>query len=248
MLRSCRTGFLLLLAAIVAMRAAATPAAGDALENVRRAQSLLGPDAWTRVIRIENRAEQSVYPREVVALVFEFAGILWFYTETDGTQSFSLHRNNLAAEKADFAPLLHDIDPEFAAYTLVPPRLRPPHPSRPEPLRNGCFIESIAALRERLGRGEAIHRAELLSYYAEVHGRRRGHTVLVYEAARGAFVFDPGNDGAVRIGATLPADALTLARRLRPALEIENARWVPALGGARLAGVGRRGEPVAKAL
>ena len=43
------------------------------------------------------------------ALVFELAGMLWFYTAEDGTQSFSLRIDRLDAEKADFGPMLRDI-------------------------------------------------------------------------------------------------------------------------------------------
>ncbi|HWA86853.1 MAG TPA: hypothetical protein VG710_11565 [Opitutus sp.] len=236
MLRSCRIPLLLALVVAIAPARGKTFSGPEAsIENACRAQAMLGPGTWSRLIRIENRAERSVYPREVFALVFEFADILWFYTDTDGTQSFSLHRNDLAAEKADFGPLLRDIEPGFASYVPVAPA---PRKSRGGALRNGCFIESIAALSDRLARGELISRAELLSYYAGVRGRLRGHTVLIYEAARGAFVFDPADQRATRIGATLPDDPLATARRLRPMLDIGKARWVPVLGGRLVAGAG----------
>ena len=68
------------------------------LTNARSAQAILGADVWSQVIRIENTGSTKKYPRTVHALVFEVAGILWFYQDGEGTQSFSLHRGRLEAE------------------------------------------------------------------------------------------------------------------------------------------------------
>ncbi|MCX6934404.1 MAG: hypothetical protein NTZ29_17245, partial [Verrucomicrobia bacterium] len=62
------------------------------LTNARRAQAVLGADVWSQVIRIENSGSTGKYARTVHALVFEVAGILWFYHDSEGSQSFSLHR------------------------------------------------------------------------------------------------------------------------------------------------------------
>jgi len=144
---------------------------------------------WARVLRVENNNPRSQYPRTVYATVFEFAGLLWFYTETDGTQSFSLHRGMLAGEKADFRPLLRDIDPGFAAFEVLPDS-DPLFARSAEALPNGCFIESVAALHASLERGERIQGAALLSYYIESGGRMHGHTVLAYETPAGLRVVD----------------------------------------------------------
>jgi len=206
--------------------------AASPLEDARRARALLGPGKWARVIRVENAAVRSAYPREVFALVFELGGILWFYTDADGTQSFSLHRNNLAAEKADFGPLLRDIEPGFARYEVLPAVMDDSGTAarRGEDLPNGCFVESYAALRERVARGELIVRAQLLSYYVDLGGRRLGHTVLTYETPGGAFVLDPlaSSKRARRVGRRLTGDALELAQVLRPDLTVARAVWVPA--------------------
>lgn len=217
--------------------AAATP-----LDHVRRARTLLGAETWARVVRVENAAPSSVYPKIVYALVFELGGLLWFYTDSDGTQSFSLHRHNLAAEKADFAPLLRDIEPGFVAHAILPDDA-----SEPEAgvdglsLPNGCLIESYAMLRQRALRGDAILQSRLLSYHVE--GRRIGHTVLVYETPRGLLLIDPAApDKARRVKRRIAHDAVEVARSLQPEAVIAQARWVPvlsALEGPLLAQLGR---------
>lgn len=237
---------MLLATALVWSHGIASPASNNSFESARRAQAMLGAETWSRLIKIENRAARSAYPRKVFALVFEFAGILWFYTDSDGTQSFSLHRNNLAEEKSDFWPLLRDIEPGFVGYEVIASIAGDIADDEMEPLRNGCFIESIAALGERIARGDVVIRAGLLSYYAEVDGRRRGHTVLVYESPRGAYAVDANR--AFRIGAAWKEDALEVARRLRPRLEIERARWVPITGAAELAGLAQRSSADGKVL
>jgi hypothetical protein len=204
----------------------------SSLEHVRRARELIGSELWSRVIRIENTSPASVYPREVFALVFELGGILWFYTDADGTQSFSLHANNLAAEKADFGPLLRDIDAGLAHHAVMPEDAAVAASREGESLPNGCFIESYAALRSRAERGEIILHARLLSYYVTRRGQSLGHTVLAYETPRGAFVLDPVRpDRPMRSKRATTDDPLALARRLRPDLAIARARWAPTLTG-----------------
>ncbi len=186
--------FLLGLVLFTALLRAATP-----LENARRAQALLGDGVWSQVIEIENAKGGASYPATVHALVFEFEGILWFYTDADGTQSFSLHRGRLAAEKADFAPLLREIEPGFGRWTVLPslaPVTTVSAGATTEPLRNGCFIESVAAWRVRLAEGRPIRAARLLSYYINDRTGRIGHTVLAYEAEGRVEIFDPGRPGA----------------------------------------------------
>ena len=58
---------------------------GDPLDHAQRARAMLGAGIWSRVIRIENVSAGSRYPATVYALVFELSGILWFYTDIDGT-------------------------------------------------------------------------------------------------------------------------------------------------------------------
>jgi hypothetical protein len=170
---------------------AAVAAAGEpsSLENARRAQALLGADVWSQVISVENTGSTARYPRTVHALVFELIGILWFYTDVDGTQSFSMHRGRLAQDKADFAPLLHDINPGFKTWTVVPGDAAAGVGDH-GPLRNGCFVESVANLRQSLLVGDDVRSPQLLSYYTGGRGRS-GHTVLTYKTAKGVTVVDP---------------------------------------------------------
>lgn len=195
------------------------------LDHARKAQSLLGPDIWSEIVRVENDARPSRYPRRLHALVFELAGVLWFYTPADGTQSFSLHVGRLAEEKADFGPLLRDIEPGFKRWTTVPREQWPEVKARLE-LKNGCFIESIAELRARLARGERMERPRLLSYYAQTPGGAKGHTVLTYGIGDHVQVYDPGKPYAQLVFAkAFGPDPLVLARAVEgPA--IVKARYV----------------------
>ena len=210
------------------------------LETARRAQALLGPGVWSQVIRVENEARVSRYPRELHALVFELAGVLWFYTDTDGTQSFSLRRGRLAEEKADFAPLLRDIERGFTRWSVAPEG-----EATPGNLPNGCFVESVAALRERIERGEAVASAQLLSYYIDTADGRHGHTVLSFATSRGVEVIDPDRPKQVlRYSASQAEGALQLAQAL-DGERVAAARWVPvdlsAMRGAIFAGGGVTG-------
>ena len=202
--------------------AALVRGADVSLETARRAQALLGPGVWSQVIRVENDAHPSRYTRELHALVFELAGVLWFYTDTDGTQSFSLRRGRLAEEKADFAPLLRDIEPGFVRWSVAPDG-----EATPGKLPNGCFIESVATLRARLERGEAVASAQLLSYYIDATDGRHGHTVLSFATSHGVEVIDPDRPRhPLRYSASEATGALQLARALEGG-RVAAARWVP---------------------
>lgn len=205
------------------------PALGASLENARRAQALLGPETWSRVICVENTAAHSVYPATIHALVFEEAGLLWFYTDTDGTQSFSLYAGRLEEEKSDFTPLLHGIDPGFTAYSILPDtRAEYSVAGGGGMLPNGCFVESLAALQDRVRQGERIDRARLLSCYVDTPGGRRGHTVLTYETPRGLFLLDPARSLQPRaVPREWADDALALAGAALQGAKVVKARWVP---------------------
>ncbi|MBL9203318.1 MAG: hypothetical protein JNL39_22615 [Opitutaceae bacterium] len=195
-----------------ALLGAATP-----LDNARRAQALLGPEVWSRVIEIDNAAGGARYPALVHALVFEFAGILWFYADADGTQSFSLHRGQLAAEKADFAPLLREIDPGFLRWRALADdgAPAPGTAAAAEPLLNGCFVESVAAWRRRVARGEETGAPRLLSYYFKPGVAKAGHTVLAFEARGRLEIFDPARpERRFEFSRRAGSDALRLAREL----------------------------------
>lgn len=224
--------------------------AASSLDHAQRAQALIGQERWSQVLRIENVNRESVYPREVYALVFELGGLLWFYTDSDGTQSLSLRANELATEKKELLRLLRAIDPGFSRYEIVAPPARAERLSKRKPLPNGCLIESYAQLRARLAAGESIANARLLSVYYRTNGRRAGHTLLAYETPDGTYVFDPDRPAFNRrLSATLGANPLEVGRALRLPFAVTDARWVPtsmpersrvlALG-PRLGGGGRR--------
>lgn len=190
--------------------------AQHSLLHARRAQALLGPAVWSDVIRIENESPRSRYPRALHGLVFELAGMLWFYTASEGTQGFSLHHGRLAEEKADYGPLLRDIEPGFTRWESV--AAEPIAPDFAAALPNGCFIESMAAWRLHARTGDA-REPRLLSYYVAAGGWRRGHTVLTFRRDDGLFVIDPANpdSGGPRLLDIQPdAQPLAVARALEP--------------------------------
>jgi hypothetical protein len=173
---------------------------------------------------VENVAEKSLYPPVVFALVFEAGSILWFYTDTEGTQSFSLHRDNLAAEKADFSQLLTAIEPGFQRYSILEdmPAVKN---ELIGPLPNGCLIESVASVQWLIDRGETIDRANLVSFYFELDGERKGHTVLAYENEAGAFLVDPTpRPRRIHVGEKLPDNPLVLAQKWQRHVPVQNAR------------------------
>ena len=205
----------------------ATLRADDSLEHARRAQALLGHDTWSQVIRIENSARESRYPAIVYALVFELAGLLWFYTDADGTQSFSLHTNRLEEERADFAPLLRDIDPGFTRWSVLTAASPATTEASEAALPNGCFIESVAALRARLALGAAAPNARLVSYYVRTQGGIKGHTVLAFETRDGVQVVDPTQAGRTfSVPRSKAKDPLALARAIDRS-RVVNARELP---------------------
>jgi hypothetical protein len=211
----------------------ALPAAEASLASARQARQMLGPAGWACVLRIENTNPRSSYPAEVYATVFEFDNILWFYTETDGTRSLSRQLGRLAEDKADLQPLLKRIDPGFTRFEPVPDT-GVQFASARSHLPNGCFIDSVVALQESFDAGVPLTHAALLSYYTTVNGRRRGHTVLVYETPDGCFFVDRARSRRARpVGlAGIDDDALVVARAVHGAFaprQIERARWVGAV-------------------
>ena len=216
----------------LALLVGCTPAllADRSLENAQRAQEMLGREVWSQVITIRNETRGGVYPRTVHALVFELAGLLWFYTDVNGTQSFSLHQNRLEQEKADFGPLLRDIDAGFRSWVVKERPTGSPGRWLSGELRNGCFIESVAALRQRVFSGEKIESPRLLSYYVDTNTGRRGHTVLAYDVGGRVEIVDPARSGSSAGFARADGgDAMALARMVEGP-DIVSARFLPLRG------------------
>jgi hypothetical protein len=198
----------------------------DSLASARHAQALLGPELWSRVIRVENETVFNPYPRSFHALVFELAGVLWFYTPTDGTQSLSTHRGGVEADKADLGPLLRAIDPGFHRWREVAgvDFSAPPPPGRPG---NACFVESVAALRTRLAAGGLALRPQLLAYYVDLSTGLLGHTVLMFDCGGRIEVIDPELPGVARFFPEIRwRDSLALARELGGE-RVTHARLLP---------------------
>ncbi|MDB6094650.1 MAG: hypothetical protein JWM32_2212 [Verrucomicrobia bacterium] len=197
------------------------------LEWAHQAQGMLGPGAWSRIVRIENSAPKSSHARTVDALVFEEGGLLWFYTSNEGTQSLSLYRDRLTEEKADLSPLLREIDAGFTTFSFMPDETQAGL-LKPKPLPNGCFIECVAALRNRVLRGERIERPRLLSCYAQTDEGLRGHTVLTYATTQGFYLLDPTVSSRPHaVPGSLASFPEALAKIALPGAGITKARWVP---------------------
>jgi len=201
------------------------------LPQARQAREMLGPDAWARVLRITNTNPRSPYPAEVYATVFEFNGILWFYTATDGTQSLSLHLGRLQRDKDDLQPLLAAIDPGFVRHEHLSD-FGPRFAVLPPPLPKGCFVNCLAALRELLESDAPVTQEALLNYYFETGGRTYGHTVLVYATPDGVYFVDHDLSPRPRmLSVKLPVgDAMGTARAVQAAgggrARMVSARWV----------------------
>jgi hypothetical protein len=194
------------------------------LESVRRAQHLLQPHAWSEVVRIENSAPDSRYPTVVNALIFQLDSVLWFYTPTDGTQSLSLYRGRAQADKSNLGPLLAAIDRGFTHWEVLPSAegILPAKGRLP----NGCFIESMAILFQRLESGARIENPKLLSYYAAPPAGIRGHTVLQFTSGGRVQIIDPDRPSRViRIHFANENDPRAIADRIRA--DIARARHLP---------------------
>jgi hypothetical protein len=194
------------------------------LDAVRRAQFLLQARTWTEVVRIENSGPYRRYPRTVDALVFQLDSVLWFYTPTDGTQSLSLFRGRAEADKVNLGPLLAAIDAGFTRWEVLPPTGQPPNGRERPP--NGCFVESMAILFQRLAQGAVMENPKLLSYYVAYPGGMRGHTVLQFTSGGRIQVVDPDRPGSTkRIPHANENDPSSVAARIRG--DIAKARHLP---------------------
>lgn len=205
---------------------AVTVRGNPAFDHARQAQAMLDASTWSRLVEIRNTNSRSHYPSTVYALVFEAAGILWFYTDTDGTQSFSRFTNRLDEEKRDFTAGLRAIDAGFTSFRLVEPR--GPAPVLSHQLPNGCFIESLSAAQSLPFGARGLTDARLVSVYVGERHHRRGHTVLVFEDHRGAYVVDRTISPVPRrIGEKLPREPLAVARQILGNVVTLSARYVP---------------------
>lgn len=229
---------LVLLAGAASSRAAVGPVP-PGLSDARAAREMLGSVTWARIMRIENSRpvgmwRRGAYPATVYGLVFELSGILWIYTDSDGTQSLSLTTGTLEKDKADPGPLLLAIDPGFRAWAWIDevagagrdPGRRPP---------NACMPGSVAALLKRLSVGSETGSPRLLFYYVAAGGVRRGHTVLLFSAGGHLSAVDAENsERPVSLPDSLGADPKAISAYLRGG-PVVAARTLPILCTGRLA-------------
>jgi hypothetical protein len=194
---------------------------------------LLNEIRHKQVIRIENDNPQSAYAKSFHALVFEFADLLWFYCDMNGTQSLSLERGRLREEKADLSPLLKAIDPGFTHWKVVKgsggsagDRLLLP---------NACFIECVATWKRLAAEGTGVDEATLLSFYGEPRKGASGHTVLAFKDGDYVRVVDPRERSVTDFPATVGKDPLTLAKALAGNI-VKRARFFPIDRSQRIAG------------
>ncbi|HEY1793047.1 MAG TPA: hypothetical protein VGG34_09015 [Opitutaceae bacterium] len=210
---------LLLMIVLAAAGPAGARAPEQGLGDAASARSLLGAGPWARIVRIENSNpsgffSRGSYPKVVYGLVFEMSGILWFYTDTDGTQSLSLTRGTVGRDERDPGPLFLGVEKGFRAWSWVDESRVPRGPSGRPP--NACFIESVAEAVRRAAVGTRVLSPELLSYYVDTPHGRVGHTVLIYDSGSGLVAVDGESAGRpVRIPAGLGADLRAISAFLR---------------------------------
>lgn len=221
---------LLALAAALPLGAGVRPVPRG-LADALAGRDLLGPQVWARVVRVENSGLPSgrphtVYPRTVFGVVFELSGLLWFYCDADGTQSLSLRRGLLEADKANPGPLLRAISPGFGSWSWVEPPAGWPAEKAPRP-PNACFLDCLAALRRRRAAGAEAASPRLLSYYVDTPMGRLGHTVLVFGEGSAQAAVDPARSiQPVPLPPALEGDPKAISRYLRGG-EVAAARELP---------------------
>jgi hypothetical protein len=179
-----------------------------------------------------------MYPKTVYALVFELSGILWFYTDSDGTQSLSLTTGTLERDKADPGPLFRAIDPGFGSWSwLGETRGTSSRASRAPP--NSCVEESIAALARRVMVGGQADSPRLLFYYVDTPGGRLGHTVLLFTAQGGLEAVDAeSSERPIIVPSYLGADPRSISTYLRGG-PVAAARTLPILFTGKAPSAGR---------
>jgi hypothetical protein len=186
------------------------------LESAFQARAMIGPEVWSRVLKIENEGEGRIsrYPGEFHALVIAFEDRLWLYTEFDGTQSISRYAGRLAGDQADLGPLLREVEPGLTRFEDVTDRQPFDILARPPPYH--CFMAAVAHWQKLQQEPDPPTRSRLLAYYPQ--GQRQGHMVLEYWRNGRRYVFDPEYPGKVReLSLRLAEDPLKVARALHRA-------------------------------
>lgn len=194
-----------------------TPLFASSRESAFLAQHLLGPQVWSRVVRIENApAENSRYPAEFHGLVIAFADILWFYTEFEGTQNLSSRRGQVAVDEANLSALLREIYPGMIRFTVETDA--PPLHDLPQVLPNACFVACLKYWAALQASGRSTKSVRLIACFPS--DSPIGHMILEYRRGLRRYVFDPDRpDQQIHIPFWANSSPLSTATR---ALQ---ARW-----------------------
>jgi len=197
-------------------------ASGDE-QDVQNARRLLPAGLWSMPIEIRNTKPDQRYPAVCHGLAFEFGDLLWLYTPHDGTQSLSSHYGASSKDKLRLGDLLREVHPGFVSYSSLP---SDEDPARgPRIPKNACFLCSVRAASESIGREREVLDLALLCYYYEGL-EASGHTVLSYRTPEGCFVLDPGEKAApVRVNMPDLSDPLSFAKAIQTDMPIAKARF-----------------------
>lgn len=199
---------------LLLLGAGAAQLRADSRESAFFARVLMGPETWSRVLLIENEAPTQRYPARFHALVFEFEGMLWFYTESDGTQGLSREAGRLGEEKRQVLALVRALHPGFARVTDAASDEPPLYTLLDNKLPRGCFLYCLLNWR-RLEGVSHPSAGQLLTYYLNTPEGRRGHTVLLYRYGKRHFLYDPADTELERpLPAPPPEDPLEAATLL----------------------------------
>ncbi len=198
-------------------------ASGD-IEHVLKARSLLGADLWSKVLKIQetSRTNQVSY-----ALVFEFNRVLWYYSPLEGTRSLSHRIGRAVEDKQRVLDLVKSLFPKL----LLVESIDIPQLSKPAggSIPNGCFISSIAALRDRASQLGNDCEAFLFSYYWRPKSLLVGHTVLLLKSARESLVVDLSRAWPMEMSVepSLAQNPKALAETIDPDIKVLETRLLP---------------------
>jgi len=210
---------------LVGLLLVVTPLFAGSRESAFLAQDILGPDIWSRVVRLEREPlEGDRRPAELHGLVIAFADILWYYNEYDGTQNLSSRRGQLSSDKANLAALLREIDPAMIRFTEETER--PPATVMPDVVPNACFLSCLRHWEMLQRSAKPPKRIRLIACFPP-GSPTNGHMILEYRRGLRRFVFDPDRPTLqITIPFWVSGNPLTTATRAL------GGRWVTPPGTA----------------
>ena len=158
--------------------------------------------------------------------MFELSGILWFYCDSDGTQSLSVRTGSLERDKADPGPLLKAVSSGFTSWSWVDAPAGTERPMLQFP-PNACLIECLALLRGRLASGDEAGSPRLLLFYVRTPFGILGHATLVFGLKGGLAAIEPDQpDRILGIPTRAGTDARSISEYIRGG-GVSSARVLP---------------------